>query len=231
MKIRNMINKLLAGSGYKIAKAGPGFDSPYALYAYTDENGAFDYAEYRKIQQEGNLRKIQQTWAMEENVEFLAGYIQGEIGAPTFGICHGTRRGEEQAWFRKYLGCEVIGTEISDSAKDFPHTVQWDFHEENPEWLNRADFVYSNSLDHSYDPQTCLNTWIDSLRVGGLCILEHDNFHHSARTQNELDPFGVDIVAMPYLIAAWGKDRFFLKELIDAPHGDTRRFLIIERRK
>ena len=235
MRIRRMINKLLAGIGYKIAKMGPGFDSPYALYAlysYTDESGAFDYAEYRKIQQEGNLRKIHRTWATEENVEFLAGYIQDEIGAPTFGICHGTRRGEEQAWFRKYLGCEVIGTEISDSAKDFPHTVQWDFHEENPEWLNRADFVYSNSLDHSYDPEGCLNTWINSLRVGGLCILEHDHRDHSPHTQNERDSFGVDIVVMPYLIAVWGKNRFFLKELIDAPHGgSTRRFLIIERRK
>ena len=64
MRIRRMINKLLAGIGYKIAKMGPGFDSPYALYAlysYTDESGAFDYAEYRKVQQEGNLRKIHRT--------------------------------------------------------------------------------------------------------------------------------------------------------------------------
>ncbi len=231
MKIRKILNKFLAGRGYRITKTGPGFDSLYALHDYKDETEAFDYARYRKIQQEGNLRKIQQTWAMEENIEFLAGYIQGEIGKPEFGICHGTRRGEEQAWFREYLGCEVIGTEISDSAKDFPHTVQWDFHEENPEWLNRADFVYSNSLDHSYDPEGCLSTWINSLRVGGLCILEHDHRDHSPNAQNELDPFGVDIVVMPYLIAAWGKDRFFLKELIDAPHGTGRRFLIIQRRK
>ena len=233
MKIRHMFNRLIAGSGYQIAKktSGSGSYYDYALHVYKNEDGNFDYSRYRKIQQKGNLQKIQQTWATEENIQFLADYIRAEIGTPTFGICHGTRRGEEQAWFRKCLSCEVIGTEISDTAKDFPHTVQWDFHAENPEWSSRADFVYSNSLDHSYDPETCLNTWIKSLRIGGLCILEHDHHYHSPKAQNELDPFGVDIVVMAYLIAVWGKDRFFLKELIDAPQGNMRRFLIIQRRK
>lgn len=164
MRIRHMINKLLAGSGYKIAKAVSGSDSyrDYALHAYMDEDGAFDYARYLKIQKAANHRKIEKTWAIQENVEFLARYIQNENGPPAFGICHGTRRGNEQTWFREYLDCEVIGTEISDTAKDFPYTVQWDFHDENPEWLNRADFVYSNSFDHSYDPEGCLNTWVNS---------------------------------------------------------------------
>jgi hypothetical protein len=43
---------------------------------------------------------------------------------------------------------------------------------ENPDWLAKVDFIYSNSFDHSYDPEKCLNTWIDSLRIGGLCILD-----------------------------------------------------------
>ena len=233
MKIRHLINRLIAQSGYQIAKETSESSSyyDYALHVYKNENGVFDYERYRKIQQEGNLRKIQETWATEENIQFLADYIRAEIGTPTFGICHGTRRGEEQTWFRKRLSCEVIGTEISDTASDFPHTVHWDFHEENPEWSNRADFVYSNSLDHSYDPKTCLNVWIKSLKIGGLCILEHDHHEHSPNAQNELDPFGVDIVVMAYLIAVWGKDQFFLKELIDAPYGNMRRFLIIQRRK
>ena len=231
MNIRKMINKLMSNHGYRIVKTGPGFDSLYALHAYKDETGAFDYARYREVQQEANRRKIERTWAVEENVAFLARYIQGEIGAPAFGICHGTRRGNEQAWFRKHLDCEVIGTEISDSAGDFPHTVQWDFHDENPEWLNRADFVYSNSFDHSYDPEKCLNAWVGSLRVGGLCVLEHGEHEHGPRGQNESDPFGAGVAAMAYLIALWGEDRFFLKELIDAPHGDGRRFLVIQRRK
>ena len=85
------------------------------------------------------MRKIQETWATEENIQFLADYIRAEIGTPTFGICHGTRRGEEQTWFRKCLSCEVIGTEISDTAMIFPYCTM-DFHERIPEWSNRADF-------------------------------------------------------------------------------------------
>ena len=78
------------------------------------------------------------------------------IDTVEFGICHGTRRGKEQEWFRKYLGCGVIGTEISDTVEQFPHTIEWDFHETKAEWINSADFIYSNSLDHSYDPKKCL---------------------------------------------------------------------------
>ncbi|MBK6621188.1 MAG: hypothetical protein IPG32_10020 [Saprospirales bacterium] len=51
------------------------------------------------------------------------------------------------------MNCEVIGTEISDSASKFSHTIEWDFHEVKPEWIGRADFIYSNSFDHSYDPE------------------------------------------------------------------------------
>ncbi len=224
MKIRRMLNRLIESSGYTIAKAGP-------LYSVPTRGEAFDYAGYREAQQETNLRKIEQTWATEENIAFAARYIQSEIGAPAFGICHGTRRGEEQAWFRAHLGCEVIGTEISDSAQDFPHTVQWDFHDENPEWLGKADFVYSNALDHSYDPAACLRTWVGSLRVGGLCVLEHEESGHSPQNMDKADLFGARIEAMPWLIALWGRDAFFLKEMLDAPQGAGRRFLIVERRK
>ena len=49
----------------------------------------------------------------------------------------------EQEWFRKYLDIDVIGTEISDTASEFPNTIEWDFHETKPEWLNSVDFIYS----------------------------------------------------------------------------------------
>jgi hypothetical protein len=187
------------------------------------------------VQQNGNLRKIELTWVIEENIKFLSDYLAEFSGRPTsFGICHGTRRGNEQKWFRQYLSCEVIGTEISDSASQFPNTIQWDFHQAKPEWEGKADFIYSNSFDHSYDPEACLNTWIDSLRIGGLCILEHSNLH-APEGANELDPFGAEIELMPFLITKWAKGRFFVREILDAPGKNpalkSLQFIVIERRK
>jgi hypothetical protein len=205
----------------------------YTLHQYTNINGDFDYEKYRKVQTEGNKQKLDLTWVIEENIKFLSSYLKESINPISFGICHGTRRGNEQKWFRKYLSCDVIGTEISDSAADFENTVQWDFHQANPDWAGNVDFIYSNSFDHSYDPESCMNTWIDSLRIGGLCILEHSNLH-APEGASELDPFGAEIEIMPYLITKWAKGKFFVREILDAPTKNpalsSLQFIVIERR-
>ena len=120
----------------------PGF----VLYSYLNKDGSFNYDKYRKIQEKGNIVKINNQWAIEENIAFLSKYIKSMVQSPQFGICHGTRRGKEQEWFNKYLGCEVVGTEISETANSFPNTIQWDFHEVKKEWLESVDFIYSNSF-------------------------------------------------------------------------------------
>jgi hypothetical protein len=114
----------------------------------------------------------------------------------------------------------VIGTEISDTATQFPHTIQWDFHETKPEWIDAVDFIYSNSFDHSYDPQRCLNAWMSCLKKGGLCILEHSSDNSPAITST-LDPFRADLIVMPYLITTWGEGRYCVRQLIKAPHRNT----------
>lgn len=204
------------------------------LRKFTSESGAFDYAKYRQVQIAGNKSAINSVWVLEENIRFLANYLQHELSPIHFGLCHGTRRGDEQRWFRESLGCDVLGTDISETATDFPNSIQWDFHQANPLWMDKTDFIYSNALDHSYDPEQCLNTWIKTLRKGGLCIIEHSNMH-SPEGVTELDPFGADLEIMPYLIAKWGRGNFFLKELIEAPsrREDLRylNFFVIERRR
>src|SRR5205085_5045838 len=132
----------LMQSKFPVSNGGGGF----ALHKYLKGDGSFDYEHYRRAQTEGNKIKLDYVWARRENIAFLSDYITKTIRPPSFGICHGTRRGREQEWFREYLRCEVIGTEISDTAEQFPHTIRWDFHEAKPEWLGSADFIYSNSL-------------------------------------------------------------------------------------
>lgn len=207
---------------------------PYRLYKFVKPDGSLDYDEYRRVQTEANKRKLDKVWVLEENIEFLANYMKATLPQPKFGICHGTRRGNEQEWFRKHLGCEVIGTEISDTATQFPHTIQWDFHEVKPEWINSVDFIYSNSFDHSYDPQKCLDAWMSCVRPGGVCFLEHSTLH-GPDGASKMDPFGADLMHMPYLITTWGEGRYYLRRILKSAavrtSCDYSVSLVIERAK
>lgn len=218
-----MINRLLGLAGYVLVRRKTyrrleALDNAhYVLHRYDDE-GAFDYDAYRQIQNEANHRKIENVFVREENILFLADYLKRELGGVTFGICHGTRRGAEQSWFRRYLGdgAEVIGTEIADSATEFPDTIQWDFHEVKDEWIGAADFIYSNSLDHSYDPEKALNAWMRCLKPHGMCFLEHTKAHRPEKS-SAVDPFGARLELMPYLVASWGRGAYAVAEILQAP--------------
>ena len=146
----------------------------------------------------------------------LVAYIRERGITPTWGLCHGTRRGLEQQWLSEALGCPVLGTEISDTATQFPNTVQHDFHETRPEWIGKADFIYSNSFDHARDPERALSAWVACLKPGGLIFIEHTS-GHASNTATEMDPFGADLEVMPYLVLIWGKGRFFVTDMIELP--------------
>jgi len=159
-----------------------------------------NYEEYKNIQEAGNIDKIKYQWAQESEVKKIANYLKEKLPNAKFGICHGTRRGNEQKWFNEVLGIDVLGTEISKTATSFPNTIQWDFHEVKEEWLNDVDFIYSNSLDHSYDPVKCLDSWMSCIKYKqGICILEWGNGHNES-SANSLDPFGASIEELKSLI-------------------------------
>jgi len=119
------------------------------LLTYQHEYGGDGYEAYKRIQVFHNKRKIDEVWADDETLQIIATYIKDNIGVVRRGLCHGTRRGYEQAIFSELLECPVLGTEISDTAEQFANTVQWDFHDQKAEWQNAFSFVYSNSLDLS----------------------------------------------------------------------------------
>ncbi len=141
------------------------------LYKYKDLD------EYRITQEKGNIKKINCVFVNKEVIKVISEYIKKNIKKPSFGICHGTRRGVEQELLSKYTGAEVIGTEISSTATQFPNTIQWDFHNIKEEWVNNVDFIYSNSIDHSYDPKMALSQWMKCLNDNGLCFIEYTYFN------------------------------------------------------
>jgi len=237
-----MLGRLLAPTGWVLVRRkdwarmrDAAKNAHYVLHGYEDESGRFDYESYRRLQDEGNRAKLDKVFVKEENIAFLADYLKQRLGRVDFGLCHGTRRGAEQAWFRQYLGegAEVVGTEIADSASEFPYTVQWDFHELKDEWVGAADFVYSNSFDHSYDPEKALNAWVRYLKPGGMCLIEHTKAHRPDKT-NRRDPFGVRLEDIPYLVLTWSKGAYAVTEILAAPIGRSRSsgtaVLVVERR-
>lgn len=156
------------------------------LYEYPD------YEAYREIQTAGNKAKLGKQFVKSSHIELLSNYVDANHGGASFGLCHGTRGGKEQKWFSEFLAGnpEVIGTEISDTANQFDNTVQWDFHDFNPDWAEKADFIYSNSWDHAFDPPKAFENWIKSLVPGGLILLDHTK-GHAPSAANALDPFGI----------------------------------------
>lgn len=186
----------------------------WSLHEYLDEDGNFDYSQYKMVQVKANKNKINCVWVQEENIEFLSGYIKDRISDIRLGLCHGTRQGLEQKWFKEKLSCEMIGTEISDTAINYPNTIQWDFHDVKPEWISSVDFIYSNSLDHSYNPEKCLNAWVSCLTDDGIIILEHSVDDVKSK---ETDPFGAELCMMPYLILKWSKGGYAIIDILEAP--------------
>lgn len=194
-------------------------NSSYKLISYIDEQGNFDYEKYRGIQTAGNHKKIDVVWVSEENIRFISKWLKKNVPMITMGVCHGVRNGAEQKYFKKYLGeVNIIGTEISDTATQYSDTIQWDFHEVNPEFSKKADFVYSNSFDHSYNPAKALNAWLDALKPNyeSVCIIEHSS-GHTVDAVTELDPFGASLEAMPTLVKEWTNGKYEVRDILQAP--------------
>ena len=85
------------------------------------------YEEYVAIQTEANKKKLRRNHSfVKKSTIDLIKSIHPEAHLI---LCHGTRGGHEQRYFKEaYPNAQVIGTEISDTAMEFPMTVKHDFH-------------------------------------------------------------------------------------------------------
>lgn len=191
-----------------------------------------DYNHYIAEQINGNLRKSDWVWVIEKDIKFLCKYIQSIIKKPIFGICHGVRTGQEQAWFMQYLpSCKVIGTEISPSRNLPPNTLKWDFHEVKSEWLKTCDFIYTNSWDHAYDFKKALDSWLSCLTDKGILILEH-SIKHGPDYISKTDPFGATVEGLKRLVKEYSSGYFRVTKILNSPDNNEEnvKFLIIKRK-
>lgn len=171
--------------------------------------------EYREAQIFHNKRKLQNVWADEATLEALAKHLTADGRRIERGICHGARNGYEVGFLRDRLQADVIGTDISETATQFPHMVVWDFHKDNPEWRDRFDFVYTNSLDQALRPDQALAAWARQIKPeGGRIYIEH-TMAHAADHASAMDPFGAHPMCMPYLFFIWGKGQYRLTDILE----------------
>ena len=197
IQIKNLINKFLFKFGYRLSKVN-NTGELVKIYKYKD------YKEYKDTQVYFNKKKIDKIWADENTLSKISVFLKETIQLEKIkGICHGSRNGFEQNFFNeKERNFEVIGTDISETAKNYKNSYIHDFHDEKKEWFNTFDFVYSNSLDQSYDPKKALSVWLNQIKEDGYLIIEHSD-QHGVISSGKMDPFGVEADYFPYLLSEW----------------------------
>ena len=205
--IKNTINKFLFLFGYRISKINK---TGELVKIHKYEN----YEEYKKTQVYFNKQKINKVWADEATLKQLSYFIKENINKDIIkGLCHGSRNGFEQKCFLNEIpNSEVIGTDISETASKFDNSIVHDFHEEKNEWIDNFDFVYSNSLDQSYDPKKALIEWLKQVKKNGYVIIEHSD-QHGVLASGKMDPFGVEANFFPFLISEWFGHKISIKIL------------------
>lgn len=183
--------------GYSLVPTKNAVD--YYLHKYSS------YEEYAQTQIYWNKVKLNNVWADKYTLKRVKDILLNEFGntKKIVGICHGTRNGFEQNFLRSLSNnLDVIGTDISETAKNYNNSIQWDFHDTNSNWNRNQDFVYTNSLDQSWQPHVAVQTWLSQLKQSGLLIIEHTDAH-APRGTSKMDPFGVKPRVMPYVLTAW----------------------------
>jgi hypothetical protein len=197
INIKNSINKIFFKLGYRISKIN-NTGELVKIHKYKN------YEEYKETQIHYNKLKLNKVWADKDNLKLVSNFLKENIQSSNLkGICHGSRNGFEQKYLQEEIvNSEVIGTDISETAKNFENSFVHDFHEEKKEWLDYFDFVYSNSLDQSYNPKKALSTWLKQIKKDRYIILEHSD-QHAVRASNKMDPFGVEASFFPYLLTEW----------------------------
>ena len=204
-KIKNFINSFLYLLGYRISKVN-NTGELVKIYKYKS------YEEYKKTQIYYNKKKIDKVWADEKTLKMISDFLKSNINLEKIeGLCHGSRNGFEQKFFNNQIpNSKVLGTDISDTALNYENSIVHDFHVEKKDWINEFDFIYTNSLDQSYDPKKALNVWLKQIRKERFIIIEHSD-QHGVISSGKMDPFGVETNFFPYLLTEWFGHRISLK--------------------
>lgn len=202
-------------TGPKPARQEPPPSPLVAQFRY-DSDGRFDYEAYRQAQTSKARRNVGDVWADPKTLDVIADYAAARVGQARLALCHGVKSGMESDHLGRRLGCRALGTDIAPppDAKD---VVEWDFHERNEAWVGQASVIYTNALDHAYDPGKAMDAWVEQLAPDGLIFVEHTKLH-GPEASSAADPFGAHPLIMPYLVLEWGRGRYCVRDILKPAH-------------
>lgn len=205
------------------------------IYLLAENNTKFSYLE---IQTEGNVRKLNHSTeeSLFPRVNLCVDYLKSQLpnNIQYSGICHGVRNGTEVSLFNKLLNqneefSSIIGTDISYTALNFKNVIQLDFHIIKDEFINNFDFIYSNSLDQSNDPEKALNAWLKCLKADGLMFVDLGKGGKSAWAL--LDPFCCEPELFPMVVLNFLKGEGCVVDTIQINPNDFRSLIFVIKRK
>lgn len=141
------------------------------------------YENYRSEQIRGNYKKLDWKFRRPQHIDTIKTIVPEAKNI----LCHGTRGGgEQQTFIKHYPQAYVIGSEISDTATQFPNTVEHDFNIQRDEWIGKFDIIFSNAFDHSYDPDVTIEVWKEQLVPTGVMFLHWSSYQNKVSTS--MDP-------------------------------------------
>lgn len=154
-----------------------------------------NYDDYVDAQTEANIRKLNTYWVNESTIKSI---YERKPEASVI-LCHGTRNAKEQKHFKElYPDANILGTEISKTASQFEMTIRHDFQEELVSHFKMCDIVYSNSFDHSINPEKTIRTWINQLNPTGMLFIEVALGIHNISKRS--DPLSIEISEIEQIV-------------------------------
>lgn len=206
-------------------------DNNPKLYLLAENNTSFSYEE---IQTEANIRKLNNSseqslyTPIKKCVEYLK--LNLDLNNEYTGICHGVRNGIEVKLFNKLLNnnnplYKIIGTDISYTANNFENVIQWDFHLIKDDFFNNFDFIYSNSLDQSNNPEKALNSWLECLKDDGILFVDLGKGGKSHWAL--LDPFCCEPEFFPMVVIKFLKGKGCVCDIIQKDPNDYRNLIFV----
>lgn len=129
-------------------------------------------AEYEAIQLGRTAAKWTLNGITREEVEWIHARVPPAIAHGPI-LCLGVRNGLEVDLFRDVFGCVVQGVELH---QDGARSDVWvgSFDAMPAEWAGRYALLYSNALDHAYDPVETAREWRRVAQPGAILALSLD---------------------------------------------------------
>lgn len=164
------------------------------------------YADYVHAQEELTLIKIANPHYRCFTSQAVVEAIWKSQRHPVqLGICHGVRDERELDLFERSFGGIWKGTEIVKELCDGDRIVHQDFCHVPDEWVGAADIVYTNSLDHAFDPWKAVKAWLACLSRNGQLFVEWTPWHARLGRHYKADCFAASEEEYRELLSSAGR--------------------------